>query len=263
MGQVDWFTGKYLAAHALLRMMRWLKNWPEVWSAYRHGFPLPPFRFRRGFTLHHNRGDEPLILLYEIFVEGCYSQGKIKEGVIIDLGANIGAATLSWASHSSKVTIHAYEPNPATNQTLRHNIEANNLSERVTIYNDAVGREVGEIQLWAGMPSLLTTSYGEAPPASNGIAINVPMVDLNEVLRRAGGEKVSLLKIDTEGAEADILEGASLPCLKSIRRIVLEYHDSLCPGAYARCKQILDQAGFRVQNSPLNANQGLLYAWRD
>jgi FkbM family methyltransferase len=261
--QVNWFVGKYLAARALFRMVRWLKNWPDVWSAYRNCLPLPPLRFRRGFTLHHNRGDEPLILLYEIFVEGSYSQAEISEGVIVDLGANIGAATLSWASQSSKITVHAYEPNPATNQTLRQNIEANNLSARVTIYNDAVGREVGEIKLWGGMPNLLTTSYGEAPSASNGTAIKVPMVDLNEVLRRVGGEKISLLKIDTEGAEADILEGASLPCLKSIRRIVLEYHDTLCPDAHIRCKRILDQAGFRVQTSPLNANQGLLYAWQD
>ncbi len=260
--QVNWFTAKYLGARALLRMMRWLKNWPDVWSAYRNRLPLPMFRFRRGFTLHHGPADEPLLLLYEIFVEGCYSNNKIRDGMIIDLGANIGAATLCWASQSAKITVHAYEPNPVTNQTLRRNIEVNNLSDRVTIYNDAVGREAGEVQLWADVPSLLATSYGVSP-ATNGTVIRVPMVDLNEVLRRAGGEQISLLKIDTEGAEADILEGVSLPRLRSIRRIVLEYHDSLCPDAYIRCKQILDQAGFRVQTSPINANQGLLYAWQD
>lgn len=263
MKRPNWFLAKYLAARALLRMMRWLKNWPEVWTAYRNSLPLPAFRFRRGFTLHHGPGDEPLLLLYEIFVDGCYSRNEIGQGLIIDLGANIGAATLDWASQSAKITVHAYEPNPATNRTLRQNIVANNLSERVTVYDDAVGREVGEIRLWADVPSLLASSYGKVPPAPGGTAIRVPMVDLNEVLRRAGSKQISLLKIDTEGAEADILEGASLPGLRSIRRIVLEYHDSLCPDAYSRCKQILDQAGFRVQTSPINSNQGLLFAWRD
>ena len=254
----DWVVAKCLAARALLRMMRWLENWRAVWSAYRNCLPLPPFRFRRGFTLHHGSGDEPLLLLYEIFVEGCYARDKISEGTIIDLGANIGAATLSWASQSANITIHAYEPNPETNQTLRQNIEANNLSGRVSVYDDAVGRETGETHLATDVPSLLATSYGELRSA-----IKVPMVDLNEVLRRAAGGQISLLKIDTEGAEADILEGASLPTLKLIKRIVLEYHDTLCPDAGRRCQQVLVEAGFRIQTAPLNANQGLLYAWQD
>jgi FkbM family methyltransferase len=256
-------AAKFLAARTLVRMIRWLENWRAVWRVYRKRQTLPPLRFRRGFTLHHGSGDEPLLLLYEIFVEGCYARDQISDGVIVDLGANIGAATLSWTSRSADVTVHAYEPNPATNKTLRQNIERNNLGGQVIVYDEAVGGQTGEIQLWTDVPSLLATSYGASPPAANGTAIKVPMIALSEVLRRTGNSQISLLKMDTEGAEADILEGASTLDLQSIKRIVLEYHDNLCPDAFQRCKRILDGAGFRTESAPINAQQGLLYAWHD
>lgn len=259
MNKINPIVGKYVAARALYRMIRWLKNWPEVWSAYRNQLPLPPLRFRCGFTLHHKSGDEPLLLMYEIFVDDCYPRNEIKEGIIVDLGANIGAATLMWACESEKITVHAYEPNPTTNQTLRENILANNLGERVSVYDDAVGRENGELQLRTDLPSMEVTSYVSVL-STKGTSTTVPMVDLNEVVRRAGLGDIALLKIDTEGAEADILEGASPSTLRSIKQIVLEYHDSLCPDAYKRCRRILDEAGFRVRTSPINQHQGLMYA---
>ena len=126
---------------------------------------------------------------------------------MIDLGANVGAVSLDWAQRSRKLRIHAYEPNPATNTVLRQNIEANGLASRITVYDEAVGRESGELRLWTNVNSMTTTGYSDAPPTSDAIAMRVPLIDLNEVVRRANGGPVSLLKIDTEGAEADTLEG--------------------------------------------------------
>ena len=247
-------------------MISWLDNWWAVWSAYRHRQCLPPFRFRRGFTLQHDEGDEPLLLLNEVFIEGCYSKGiqtDLADGVIVDVGANIGAATLDWASQFTNATIYAYEPNPTTNRTLRSNIEVNKLGGQVTIYNEAVGRENGQVRLWSNVPSLLASSYGDLPPQTGGKLINVPMVDLNEVVRRAEGKQVDLLKIDAEGAEADILDGAVASTLKQINAVVLEYHDHLSPKAYSRCKHVLEHAGFNTRSVPLNSHQGMLYAWHD
>jgi FkbM family methyltransferase len=263
---VNPFVGKYLALRALSRMIRWLDNWPAVWSAYRNRQPLPALNFRRGFTLQHGQGDEPLLLLDEIFIEGCYSKRlrtDLKPRVIIDLGANIGAATLDWANQFREASIYAYEPNPGTTQTLRSNIEVNRLTDRVTIYDEAVGRENGEARLWSNVPSLLVSGYGDSPPSSGGELIHVPMVDLNEVVRRIGSDEVDLLKIDTEGAEADILEGANASTLNRINRVVLEYHDQLCPNAFSRCKNVLEQAGFKTRFSAINNHQGMLYAWHD
>src|SRR5437764_1020606 len=129
MTPAEWLTYKYYAVRALGRMGRWLSNWPDVWSAYRARRPLPPLQFRNGLTLHHERHDSPVALLHEVFSERQYRRhlnGPV-EGVMIDLGANIGAVTLDWARRSPQLQIHAYEPNPATNRVLRQNVAANGL----------------------------------------------------------------------------------------------------------------------------------------
>lgn len=260
----EWTGYKFRAVLTLCRMVRWLSNWREVWSSYRAGLPLPSLRFRSGLTLHHGPQDSPIALLHEVFGERQYRRhlnGPV-EGVMIDLGANIGAVTLDWGSRSHPLRIHAYEPNPRANSMLRRNVEVNGLIDRVTVYDEAVGRDSRELRLWTNVNSMTATAYGDAPPEGGGVATRVPQVDLNEVVRRAGGGPVALLKMDTEGAEADTLEGASSATLRAIRQIILEYHVRLCPNAEARCRKALEEAGFHCLVRPTNAYHGLMYAWR-
>lgn len=259
-----WLGFKFRAARTLARMIRWLTNWKEVWSSYRAGRPMPPLHFRSGLTLHHGPQDSPIALLHEVFGERQYRRHLINpvEGVMIDLGANVGAVTLDWANRSPTLCIHAYEPNPDTNSVLRRNIAANGMARRITVFDEAVGGNSGELRIWTNVNSMTTTAYSDGPPARNAVATRVPLIDLNEVVRRANGGPVSLLKIDTEGAEADTLEGASESTLQAISQVILEYHVGLCPEAAARCRRVLERAGFRCLVRPTNASHGLMYAWR-
>ena len=260
----SWLNYKLHAARTLWRMARWLSNWREVWGAYRAGRALPPLVFRSGLTLHHEADDSPVALLHEVFGERQYARHleAPEGGVMIDLGANIGAVALDWASRSEGLRVHAYEPNPPTNGTLRRNVEANGLAGRVFVHDEAVGRAGGHFEMWTNVRSMAATGYADSPPREGAVRVRVPSVDLDEVVRRAGGGPVALLKMDTEGAEADTLEGAAPETLAAIRQVVLEYHDVFCPGALARCRGVLERAGFRCLVRPTNERQGLIYARR-
>jgi FkbM family methyltransferase len=145
---------------------------------------------------------------------------------------------------------------------LRRNVEANGLTERVTVFDEAVGRGSGELRLWTNVNSLTSTGYGETPPAPEAVVTHVPLIDLDEVVRRAGGGPVALLKMDTEGAEVDTLEGASPTTLRAIKQVILEYHLRASPDAQSRCLKVLEQAGFHCRVQPLHVYHGLIYAWR-
>lgn len=248
--------------------MKHLENWRDVWPAYFDGKPLPPLRLRRRhITLHHTLHDGPVPLVLEIFGDHCYHRfmRAPRKGVIVDIGANIGVFTLYWATRSEDTTFQAYEPNPETSRTLRLNLEANGLSGRVKIYDEAVGRESAEAKIWTNVPSLIASVNVAMPPTPEAVSLSVPMIDLNEVVRRAG-DTVELLKIDAEGAEADILEGATADTLLKVKQVVLEYHEHLCQSALARSRQVLERAGFRCRVKPDKSNRtsmGLLYATRD
>lgn len=261
----EWYFAKWHAVRTLWRMVRWLSNWREVWAAYRATGRVPPLRFRHGFTLDYGEHDDPISLLHETFGERQYAHHiHAPDSLMIDLGANIGVVTLDWAYRSERLRVHAYEPNPPTNRVLRRNVEANGLAGRVVVHHEAVGRGRGELSLWTNVHSMVATAYGDAPPRAGGVRTNVPVIDLNEVVRRAGGGPVSLLKMDTEGAEADTLEGATAETLAAIEQAIVEYHNTLCPDALGRCRSVLERAGFRCRVRPFKRSrqQGLIYATR-
>ena len=61
---------------------------------------------------------------------------------------------------------------------------------------------------------------------------------------------LELVKIDTEGAEADILEGARPQTLKAIRQFVIEYHDALCSDELCSMRARIGNAGFHCIARP-------------
>ncbi|HEX5734941.1 MAG TPA: FkbM family methyltransferase [Blastocatellia bacterium] len=259
-------TEKLRSYWVLLRMMKWFVNWKEIWRPYFSNAPLPTLQLRCGLNLHHTIADGPVALVLEIFADECYSQhfDFPREGVVLDIGANIGAFTLYCTKKSDKLFIHAYEPNPKTNETLRHNIIVNGKKDRVRIYDEAVGRVRSDFRMWTNVPSVIASGYGTTALSDEEGSITVPMIDLNEVVDRIG-QAVELLKIDIEGAEADLLEGATHSTLSKIKCVALEYHDYLCAGALTRCKSVLEASGFVCQVRPSKRDHdklGLLYARR-
>ena len=58
-------------------------------------------------------------------------------------------------------------------------------------------------------------------------------------------ECAASVKIDVEGAEADILEGGR-GTLRAAAQFVGEYHEDRVPGVAARCRAILEANGFDV-----------------
>jgi len=222
-------------------MTRELANAGDVWGAYSEGETPPPLRFRNGLTLHHGPDDAPVFLFFEIYANGCYRRSVPipSSGRIVDIGANIGAFVLDCAARRPRVAIEAHEPNPRAFATLRHNVEANGLTGRVRLFQDAVSGRAGTLRLAVGGPSLAASGYGASRDESSS-HVDVPAVTLRTVVERAGA--IALLKIDAEGAEADIL--SSPRDLESVAAVVGEYHELLVPGVRARVLAALRDAGF-------------------
>lgn len=208
-----------------------LLNWREVSRAFRTGSSAPPpLRFRNGLVLRGRPQDTPILLFFEVFAAGCYRRlADPSDGsVVADIGANIGAFTLDWIQRNPRTHVHAYEPDPDTCAVLRENVAANGLESRATIWNDAVARTDGQI-------AFERSSLSVGSRIGNG-DLSVSSVSLATVLDRAGA--LALIKLDVEGAEADVLEaGASV--LPRVRQLVGEYHEALVPGVRDRIEVAL------------------------
>jgi FkbM family methyltransferase len=230
----------------LTLMARQLENGRDVWRAYSTGRRVPPLHFRNGIVIDHRDQDGAGFLFLEIFANGCYRTGMapLRDGVVVDLGANIGAFTIDCAVRYPTVRIHAYEPDPETFEVLRRNITTNNLTDRVVLWNEAVAGGQKTMTLWRGDGSMVASAHpaGDRP----GEGITVPCVTLQIVLERCGGS-IALLKLDVEGSEAEILEAAG-PVLAGVEAIVAEYHPQLVPDVVPRLERALKNE-FNVQIS--------------
>jgi FkbM family methyltransferase len=268
MANQRWVSGRLYALRRLTMFCWLLHNWRAVWTQYRLGGRLPSLRLRNGLIVQHGPGDDPVTLLDEVFWRRCYRREvtEPRHGVMIDIGANIGLVTLDWATRLPGATIHAYEPYPPTFSSLISNLKANGLLQKVSLRAEAVGRSGGTMVFPAVALSSLVSVYRQDAKGANSHGSDgarVTTVSLDDVVARCTeGEAISLLKIDTEGAEGEILEGASSSTLSRIDQMVVEYHDSLVPQVRERCCAVLERAGFQYVARAITPDSGLLYAWQ-
>jgi len=147
-----------------------------------------------------------------------------KGNTIIDVGANIGYYTVLLADKVGKTgKVYAFEPDIINFEILKKNIEANNL-KNVELINAAVGSKVGKLKLHKskenlGDHKLYKTPLGyAASPLDEGKTVKI--VKLDEYLK---DKKVDLMKIDTQGWEPEVIEGAKNIIAKNKPTMFLEY----------------------------------------
>lgn len=126
--------------------------------------------------------------------------------VVVDAGANLGYYTLI-ASRKVGPTGHvfAFEPEPRAFALLQRNVELNDL-RNVTLVPKALGRAPGTLKLY-----LAPRNRGDHrvyDPSGKRESIEVEVVRLDDALRERDVDHVDFMKIDTQGAECAILDGA-------------------------------------------------------
>jgi len=123
------------------------------------------------------------------------------EGVFYDIGANIGFfSTLAGRLVAPGGSVWAFEPFPASAQRARANATLNGFAH-VTVIEAAVGRESGRMTLALGRGPTQHRLISD----SRGVQVDVLSIDAWQ--RRVGAPAPTLVMIDVEGAELDVLEG--------------------------------------------------------
>lgn len=145
------------------------------------------------------------------------------DGVLVDLGAHYGYHTLTAAHYSKGSRVVAVEANPRLFGLLEKSVRVNQLRGRVTLHHCAVSDETG---------GTLTFVTPEDDPALGHILsptekddgsarADVPVRTVDSVC--AGLERIDVMKIDVEGHEWQVLQGARETIAKHDIALVVEY----------------------------------------
>jgi FkbM family methyltransferase len=193
-----------------------------------------------------------LLALREVFAERDYELDLSRPPErIVDLGANIGAASIFFATRWPGARIHALEPDPATFERLVANTRP---FARVSAERLAAAGSAGELQV---RPSAWGDSLTSTTIGGSGEGSPVAAVTLDGLVERCGG-RIDLLKFDIEGMELELLAAAER--LDDVETLIGELHEDMMGAPAEDVARLL--SGHTVELEPLPGGQKLLRARR-
>lgn len=194
------------------------------------------------------------------------SNSKYKNLIFFDIGANRGQTIRLLKSMYPESCIYSFEPDPV--------IFSNHLSlnkwQGVQIFNLALGDSAGRFPFWVSPIDETSTLYLPdtnsawnkkkalllgLTPETMYERIEVDVVRLDEFISRESIDRIDLLKIDVEGGELQVLQGASTSIKSGIISVVqFESHDDdLRPSQKPEIEDFLLAHGFYHDSSVKHA----------
>lgn len=166
-------------------------------------------------------------------------------GVFYDIGANIGVFSLLAAEIvGQKGFVFAFEPEENNLICLRRSIAANGAAN-VRAIDGAVGAADG-LSVFDRRGGAFSGRIIVPGDSAAGSTVEVKVRSIDSLVEE-GWPAPTLIKIDVEGAEGDVLEGAART-LRTHRPVVIcELHDFGADGP-ARALRALNDANYSLEN---------------
>jgi FkbM family methyltransferase len=200
------------------------------------------FAIRAGgarFPLRGRRGGSDLSVFRQMYIDDGYRflDDVIEPRLILDLGANVGYASTRFLTRFPEARLIAVEPDPDNFRVLASNLAP---------YGDRARAVMGAV--WSRPASLVagTTPYRdgldwsrqvEERAAGPGEAMMVAYT-IGQLLEMAGTARISILKIDIEGAETMLFRDRN-EWLDSVDNLAVELHEDT---QFGSAQEALDHA---------------------
>ena len=166
-----------------------------------------------------------------------------KNAVILDIGANIGNHSVYWAVKTDAKRIYSFEPVKDFFKILQKNVEINNLTNKIKILN--IG--LSDKKINGTISSYDRTNIGEThvkqDPNGNLLLDKLDNIKIEE-------DTIDFVKIDVEGHELEVLQGARETLLKYKPTIFVESF----PDKKPKVHEYLTNLGYRLEKSFVGNN---------
>lgn len=214
------------------------------------------FEFNRSLRFDLSKKDVGHIpIIYNGFYEKEVTKMVLKlakqGGLLIDVGANYGYFSCIWAAQNKKNQAHAFEASSLNIAPLKNNIDKNKLTNQVNIVPYALGRERGVLN-FRHEREKQQTGWGGFTLNKDRESEMVEVQTLDTYAQLNNISNIDLLKIDTEGADTWVLQGAiQLIKKQRIKHIFFEHNlprMSLLKINPSTAKDFLEENGYIVEN---------------
>ena len=189
---------------------------------------------------HIKDGFEPdMVKLFETLIDD--------SEVTLDIGANIGCTAILFSNFSRYV--YAFEPSPTTFKFLEKNV-LNSEKKNISLQNIALGKENTDSTITFSPSNRSGGFISNKIQASSGHQVEkIKIKKLDGLIDSLGINKVDFVKIDVEGFEKDVIDGAKETLQLHKPLLVLELNH-WCLNAFQRIS-IPDFFDFLRSNFPI------------
>ena len=196
-----------------------------------------PYRFG-GRTLNFKVGSRPIrrkflnaesdVVRNDVLQIEYFEQNFKPNDVLWDIGSHNGHYSIFAGAVSDGLDqVYSFEPDGDARKVQQFNLELNNLSNKVKLFDMAVSSTDGIVQFSSQNGNANSHVVKDDKAVNESTIINVPSITLNSLLHKI--RKPTFVKIDTEGAEIDILREASHLLSDSSVKFICELHPFAWP----------------------------------
>lgn len=205
-----------------------------------------------------------------IMIDDCYHFDNLhnEKWSVLDIGMNMGVASLYFAQNPNIATIYSYEPFVPTYNLGMQNLKSNpELARKIIPHNYGLSDKYAVLELpydieisgcCSSIPEKQNKFIGKNKSTMERIYTFSAADELKRILNT--DKNNIMLKIDCEGAEREIISDLyKNKLLSSVQAISMEYHDKI----YKPLIEMIKESGFSVsyKASKINNSTGMIYAY--
>jgi len=188
----------------------------------------------------------------EVFIRGEYAIPDIADiRTVVDVGANIGVASVYFCMRYSGIRLYAVEPDAGVCAVLRRNLAA---FPDASVHQCALSDVDGTIDFHIHPTSSIASSLQSRAPGEKIVPVQSRTLDT--FMKEQGIRAIDLFKFDVEGAEYRLLH--SIKDRRVVRCYVGEIHTDLLSVSVEDISAFFD--GFTVEIKPIGAKRFVLTA---
>jgi len=158
------------------------------------------------------KNGEDLQVYTEIFIYNGYAFSIKKEAVCIDIGMNVGMASLFFASLPNVVEVYSFEPFQAPSERARQNFALNpDLARKINVNDYGLSGKTEDMSVQYDSSETISVSIHHGSSSKDAQTTHIKVVEaaeeLGPLIRQAKRRGLALvLKIDCEGSEFAIVK---------------------------------------------------------
>jgi FkbM family methyltransferase len=145
----------------------------------------------------------------EIFESKLFIDILTPASILYDVGSNFGFYAINTANKMREIGghVYAFEPNTDAFKLMLNNIETNKLTDIVDPYNKCIGNYDGTVEFYICEESSFS-GIKDTGRSNIREKIKIPIAKIDTLCTKWHVQQIDFLKIDVEGEEYQVLNGA-------------------------------------------------------